>query len=575
MKMTVADVILKYLEAEGVEYIFGVPGTTVVPLLAATNRNPAVKPILAKHEEGAAFMADGYARVKGTLGACFSTSGPGATNLVSGVANAFMDNVPVLVLTGQVDTTVFGKGAFQDSTKDGIDSVKMFEPITKHSAMVISRYKAVEDIQSALRKAVSGRKGPVHLSLPKDILAAEVEFSGVASSSYRFTSEYFDRRLVIDAAEQLVNAEWPAILLGSGAIASGACEEILELAEMLHIPVATTPKAKGAFPENHPLALGVLGFCGSPLAESYIKSGQTDVLLVVGSSLNQMTTGSWDPQLAPSKCLIHVNIDPTEIGKNYPATIPLVGDARTVANEISFRVLRHLSARQPQLADRAMGIARFRQQWGMCLDPGKMDSGEIPIKPQRLVRELQEALPGDAILFVDVGNALGWALHYMRFQRPGAFIAPFGLLTMGYGIAGAVGGKLAAGERPVVCLAGDGCFLMNGMEIQTAVSYDLPVVFVIMNNQKLGLVHDLQTFVLKDKTVATRFRKIDAAKVAEGLGATGYTVKKPGELQALLPQAIASKRTTVIDCLIDPSEMCPLAPFIEGVKKFVQRLDYA
>ena len=573
MKTTVADVILKFLEAEGVEYFFGVPGTTMVPLLAATNRNKAVKPILAKHEEGAAYMADGYARVSGRIGACFATSGPGATNLVTGVANAYMDNIPILVITGQVETSVYGKGAFQDSTKDGVDSVKMFEPITKHSSMIISKYKAVEDIQTALRKAMTGKKGPVHLSIPKDIQMAEIEFDEVAASTYRLPVEYFDRRLVIDAAEQLVAAKHPAMLIGSGAVSSGACDDILELAEMLQLPVATTPKAKGAFPEDHPLALGVLGFCGSPLAESYLKSGETDVLLVVGSSLNQMTTLSWDPRLAPSRCMIHVNIDPAEIGKNYKAQIPLVGDAKTVINEIAFRILRHLGAGGGEWGDRSKVLDALRAKVGTCIEPGKLDSESVPLKPQRLVRELQEVLPEDAILFVDVGNSIAWATHYMKFRRPGSLIMPFGMLSMGYGIAASVGGKLAAGKRPVICLAGDGCFMMNGMEVAAAAHNDVPVVFIIMNNQKLGLVHDLQTFALGSNTVATRFRKINAAKVAEGLGAVGYVVEKPGELKRLLPEVLASGKTTVIDCTIDPTEVPPLAAFVEGAKEFIRRLD--
>ncbi|MFA5189466.1 MAG: thiamine pyrophosphate-binding protein [Verrucomicrobiia bacterium] len=573
MKTQVADVVMKFLEAEGVEYIFGVPGTTIVPLLGATNRNKAVRPILAKHEEGAAFMADGYARVKGGFGACFATSGPGATNLMTGVANAYMDNVPILVITGQVETSVYGKGAFQDSSKEGVDSVKMFEPITKHSSMIISKHKAVEDLQAALRTAMTGKKGPVHLSFPKDIQTAEIEFDTVATTAIRVPVEYFDRRLVIDAAEQLVQAKHPAMLVGSGAVSSGACEDIKELAEMLNLPVATTPKAKGAFPEDHPLALGVLGLCGSPLAESYLKSGETDVLLVVGASLNQMTTMSWDPRLAPSKCLIHINIDPAEMGKNYPTQIPLVGDARTIINEIGFRVLRHLTTSQTKWEDRVKAVADLRDKVGTCLNPEKMDSDSVPLKPQRLVRELQETLPDDAILFVDVGNSINWVTHYMKFRRPGSVITPFGMLSMGYGISASVGGKLAAGRRPVVCLAGDGCFLMNGMEVATAVHNDIPVVFIILNNQKLGLVHDLQTFSLGQNTVATRFRKINAAKVAEGLGAVGYTVEKPGELKRLLPQAIASGKTTVIDCIIDPNEVPPLSPFVEGAKRFLQHLD--
>lgn len=574
MRLTVADVLLKYLEAEGVEYIFGVPGTSLIPFFAASNRNHAVKPILTKHEEGAAFMADGYARVKGSLGACFATSGPGSTNLIGGVANAYMDNVPVFVITGQVETSMYGKGALQDSSKEGIDSVKMFEPITKYSSMIISKYKAIEDIREALKKALSSRKGPVHLNIPKDIQGAEVEFEGVSPSMYRFNLEYFDRRLAIDAAEQLVQAEWPAILIGSGAVSSGACDDVKELAEMLSIPVATTPKAKGAFPEDHPLSLGVIGFCGSPLAEKYIKSGKTDVLLVIGASLNQITTMSWDPSLSPSKCLIHINIDPAEIGKNYRADIPLVGDARTIVNEIFFRVLRHQAKEEEHWKRREDTLSQLKKEMGMYIEPEKLDSDHIPIKPQRLIKEIQESLPDGAILFVDVGNPICWAIHYMKFKRPDSFITPFGLLTMGYGVSAAVGGKLAAGNRPVVCLAGDGCFLMNGMEIATAVNYDIPVIWIVQNNSKLGLVHDLQTFSLGNKTVATTFKQVNIAMVAEGLGAMGYRIEKPGELKKILPEAIASGRPTVIDCIIDPDEVPPLTPFVKGMKDFMSRLDH-
>ena len=552
MRMTVADLILKYLQAEKVEYIFGVPGTSLVPLFAACNRNNNVKPILAKHEQGAAFMADGYARVKGSLGACFGTSGPGATNLVTGVANAFVDNVPILVLTGQVSTSAYGKGTFQDSTKEGIDSVSMFDPITKQSSMIISKYKAVDQLREALRIALTGKKGPVHLSLPKDIMSEELEVDLPSASTYRHSA---------------------VILIGSGSITSGACEEIRELAEMLSIPVATTPKAKGAFPEDHPLALGVLGLSGSPMAEKYIISNQTDLLLVIGASLNQITTMSWDPRLAPSKCLIHVNIDPTEIGKNYRADIPLIGDARTIVDEISFRVLRHLVEQKKKGKDREKKIAGLRREIGMYLEPEKTKSDSIPVKPQRMVKELEEALPEDAILFVDTGNHICWAIHYMKFRRPDAFISAFGMLTMGYASAAAVGGKLAAGDRPVVALVGDACFLMNGMEVATAVSNDIPVVWIVQNNAKLGLVHELQKFSLGNNTVATTFKEVNLAKVAEGLGAVGYRIEKPNELKQLLPKAIASGKPTVIDCLIDPDEVPPLVPFVKGLKDFSHRLD--
>jgi len=575
MKMTVADALLQHLHAEGVEYIFGVPGLSLVPFFAAMNRNPAVKPVLTKHEEGAAFMADGYARVKGALGACFATAGPGATNLLTGVAGAYMDNVPIVAVTGQVETSLYGKGAIQDSSKEGIDSVKMFESITRHSSMLISKQKALEDLREALRKALSGRRGPVHLSFPKDIQAAEVELSSVFQSAYKFGQEYFDRRLVIEAAEAMGQAKHPVILVGSGAVESGACGDIGELAELMSIPVATTPRAKGAFPEDHPLALGVLGLFGSPLAERYLRSKDVDVLLVVGASMNQVTTLSWDPRLAQSRCLIHVNIDPAEIGKNYRPDIALVGDARTVVNEIYFRVLKHLTKEEEKWIARRAAVAVAKAETGLCAEPEKMVSDAVPVKPQRLMQELQQAMPADAILFADVGNALGWSTHFLRFTRPDAFITPWGLLAMGYGMSAAIGGKLAAPGRPVIFLVGDGCFMMNGMEVATAVNYGVPVVWIVLNNGKLGLVHDMQRYSLGDKTVATRFQRVDCAMVARGLGAEGFRIERPGELQELLPRAFAMGKPVVIDCLIDPEEVPPLTPFLEGTKSYMKTLEVA
>ena len=572
MKITTAGLLLRYLEGEGVEYIFGVPGTALVPLYDAINKQDAIKPILSKHEEGAAFMADGYARVSGKIGVCYSTSGPGTTNLVTGVANAYMDNVPLLVITGQVPTSIYGKGTFQDSTKEGVDSVAMFDPITKYSEMIMSRYKMPETVREAFRIAFSGKKGPVHLSYPKDIMEAEIEDTLLPPRRYRVKSAYFDRKLVIDATEKLVNAKKPAMLVGSGVIASDATSEVLELAEMLNIPVATTPKAKGAFPEDHDLSLGVLGFSGSPVAEEYLM-GDVDVLLVVGASLNQLTTFSWDPKLEPSDSLIHVNIDPSEIDKNYVADIGLVGDCQAVINEISFRVLRELQKHDPKEERPIEDIIKFKNSVGMVVDGEKTFSESVPIKPQALMREIQESLPDDAIVFVDTGNHICWAIHYMRFKKPN-FISAFGMLTMGYATAAAIGGKLAAPDRPVVAIVGDGCFQMNGMEIATAVNYDIPVVWIVQNNSKLGLVHDLQRFSLGDKTVSTTFKEVNFARVAEGLGAKGYRIERPGELSEILPEAIEGAVPTVIDVIIDPNEVPPIDRWVKGVGELRARLDY-
>ncbi len=572
MKISTAQLFLRYLEKEGVEYLFGVPGTALVPIYDALNKQKAIKPILSKHEEGAAFMADGYARVSGNIGVCYGTSGPGSTNLVTGVANAYMDEVPLLVLTGQVSTKVYGKGTFQDSTKEGVDSVAMFDPLTKFSEMIISKYKMPETLREAIRIATSGKNGPVHISFPKDIMSEEIEESALPQGSYKVESNYFDRKLVIDATEKLVKAEKPAILLGYGVIKSNATMEALELAEMLNIPVATSPKAKGAFPEDHPLSLGVLGFSGSPAAEKYMRS-DVDVLLALGTSFNQVTTSSWDPELAPSDCLIHVNIDPAEIGKNYMADIPLVGDCQAVINEISFRVLGELQKQDPLKKRSIENIIKFKEDTGIFLEEEKMYSKAVPVKPQALMRELQEVLPDDAIVFVDTGNHIGWAIHYLQFKQPN-IIMPFGLLTMGYATAAAIGGKLAAPDRPVIAIVGDGCFQMNGMEVATAVNHEVPVVWIVQNNSMLGLVHELQKYSLGDKTVSTTYKQVNIAQIAQGLGAKGYRIEKPGELSEILPKALESGLPTVIEVIIDPNEVPPIKGFAEGDKKYQERLDY-
>ncbi len=571
MECTVAELIFKYLELQGITHIFGVPGLTLEPFLITARDKSPIIPILTKHEEGAAFMADGYARVKGVPGVCFSTSGPGVTNLISGVANAFVDGIPMAVFSGQIPTYTNKKGTLQDSTGVGIDSVKIFEKITKSSAMFTSKYAAQYDLEQAFINAMTGRKGPFHLSLPKDILMEKVEVTLPTGPFIPPSAEYFDRKRVIEATKELCEAQCPVILVGSGAIESGACEDIIELAEMYNIPVATTPKSKGAFPEDHPLALGVLGFGGSPLAEEYIKSDAVDVLLVIGSSLSQTTTFSWDPALVPSRCLININIDPTIISINYHPDIPLIGDAKTVISEMSFRALRYLDDQEDAIQKRLSAFTERKKQTPMIMNGELMASDQVPIMPQRLIRDLQEGLPDDAILFCDVGSHLIWALHYLKMKKPGQFIAPFGLLTMGFGTAGAVGGKLAAPDKPVVALVGDGCFCMNGMEIATAVNYNVPVVWIVMNNGLLGLIHTMQSYSIGDDTILTRFKPIDFAKMAEALGAVGITVTKPGELARVLPEAIASGKPTVIDCYINPVEKPPVQSFAQGARDYAVR----
>lgn len=566
--LKVTEYLLEALAEAGVPYIFGVIGGAIVPLFTATvGRRPQI--VMAKHEAGAAFMADGYARVSGGLGACAATSGPGATNLITGIASAYADSIPLVVLTGQVATKSFGKGALQESSPEGVDIVEVFRPLTRYSTLVFKPERLPDIWNKALRSALGGRPGPVHLSLPADVQEQTVQACAWTRPTVQPVKTH-DREAIKRAALYLFRARRPGILAGHGAILSEAADEIRQIAEMLDIPVASTPKGKGIFPEDHRLALGPFGYSGSPLPQWYLLETGVDVLLAVGTSLSEWGTMGWDPRLQPREALLHVEIDPYEIGKNYRATVPLLGDAKAVLTELWYE-LHRLQDNYRRPSDRThrfhapSEIPRF-------LDTASLDSNAVPIKPQRLIRDLQDALPRDALVFVDGGSNRSWAIHYWQSFYPRTFFCATGMASMGYGVAAPVGGKFAAPDRVVVSITGDGGFLMNGMEVSTAVHYNRQVIWVVLNDAGYSMVyHGLRMLKLPD--VASRFPRVDFAKVAEGLGAQGFHIREPGEInQDFMARIIESGRPTVLDVEIDQNEIAPwqsrmakLGSFYEGV----------
>lgn len=357
--MTAAELLIKCLETHGVEYIFGIPGGALTPLNNAVYKS-TIKPIVTKHEEGAAFMADGYARVSGKIGVCCGTSGPGATNLTTGIASSFADSIPLLVLTGQVATSVFGKGAVQEFAGGGLSIVDMFRRITKYSDIIINEQRVQEMVSKALRISLSSRTGPVHLNLPTDIMKREVSERDISISIGQ--TAVFDREGVKQAARFLLNAKRPVIIAGWGAVLSRADAEIKELAEMMDIPVATSPKGKGVFSEIHPLSLGVLGFAGSPAAKEYITESGVDVMLAVGTSFNEWITSGWDTKLLPSEALIQIDIDADEIGKNYNVDVGIGGDARVVLRELIYEIRRQIGTPMPAGKKRRREIKKIKER---------------------------------------------------------------------------------------------------------------------------------------------------------------------------------------------------------------------
>lgn len=559
--MNAVEVIVGSLEKHGVEYVFGVPGGAIEPLNNALHKS-AIKVIVAKHEAGAAFMADGYARVSGNIGVCCSTAGPGATNMITGVASSFGDSIPVIALTGQVSTSMFGKGAVQEFSVQSFGIVSIFRQVTKYSDIIINETKAGEMIAKARRVALSGRKGPVHLNLPADIMKRQVGDDCHKRCSVTQVMG-FDREAVKEAAQLLLSAKRPVIVAGWGTVLSRADIELRELAELMDIPVATSPKAKGIISESHPLSLGVLGFAGSPVSKEYIIKRDADVMLAVGTSFNEWVTSGWDKRLMPMKSLIHIDIDCNEIGKNYFVNVGIVGDAKTVLRELIYE-LRRNNKRKKVRSDRRNEVQTIIES--QTVKSRKLNN--MPYHPQRLIMDLSESMPKDTIYFADNGNSMAWAIRFLTMTQPYSFYIGLGFASMGFAAAAAVGGKLAAGGRPVVALVGDGSFLMNGMEVATAVNYNIPVIWVVMNNSMLGMVYHGRKLAGIPEGIESTYKTVDFVKLAEGYGARGIRITKPGEINLeMMAEIISAGVPTVLDVIIDPEEVPPIHSRIATLEK--------
>lgn len=568
LNMTVVQLIVRQLQVEGVETVFGIPGGPVMPMIEALFAAGTPRFVLARSEQAAAFMADGNARASGKLGVCITTAGPGATNALTGVACSSRDSVPILLLTGETATSAWGQGAAQEGSPLGLDVARIYQPVTKASVILPGPENAATTIRHLLRVSQSGRPGPVHLSLPANMLKQRAEVEEIWSSrQYRPPAAPVDHDAAEEAAKLLHRARRPVLLAGRGVLQTGAASELRRVAEQLGLPVATTPQAKGVLPENHPLSLGVLGFAGSPQADAAIVGPWSDLLLVVGSSLGELASHAWDARLAENKRLIQVDIDPAEIGKNYPVTVGVVGDAGAF-----FRYL--LSDGGPALdpatrTERLAAVQSLRAAHPRYLSPASLGDRSTPLKPQRVIAELRRALPDESILFSDIGNSMAWALHYFEVRQPGGWIFNGGLASMGHALPAAIGGALAAPDRPVAVLTGDAACAMTGIELHTAVELGLPVVVVVMNDGGHGMVRLGERIHFGDRFTCSRFkRRLDLAALAEAVGAAAYRAERPGEVEAAVTRALAARQPALVDVRIDPDEAPPTGLRLQTLERF-------
>lgn len=556
-KMTGAQAIIEALKKEKVNHIFGISGGAVLPIYDVLY-DAEMRNILAKHEQCAGHMADGYARVSGLPGVCIATSGPGATNLVTGIANAYMDSSPVVSITGQVTRAAIGKDAFQEA-----DIVGITTPITKY----VTQVKRTEDIpkvfKTAFYIATSGRPGPVLVDVPKDIQQHSTDFEFHDSITLRGYKPRDNPHpvQVKRAAEMLVKAEHPMILAGGGVIISNASRDLLKLAELMMLPVATTLMGKGSIPETHPLSLGMVGMHGMAQANTLIL--ESDVLLTVGARFSDRTTARVDG-FCPDTQIIHIDIDSAEIGKNVKIDLPIVADAGKTLREIYKLVVK--KAMTNEKSPWHSRIQQVREHY-----TSELERNSQSITAPAIIRSLRALLPNNAIIATEVGQNQMWAALHFQSLEPRTFLSSGGLGTMGFGFPAAIGAKVAKPDVPVVDIAGDGSFIMSAQELATSVLEEIPVIVVVLNNSMLGMVAQWQRIFYNRRYSGTMLHDSpDFVKLAEAFGAQGIRIGSLDEFSQAVKNGLTSDVTTVIDVPISPEEnVYPMIPSGKTLKDMI------
>ncbi|AEC52261.1 acetolactate synthase, large subunit [Pyrococcus sp. NA2] len=563
MSMSGARALVKALEREGVKHMFGIIGGSIMPVFDEL-LDSNIRHITTRHEQSAAHAADGYARVSGKPGVAITTSGPGATNLVTGIATAYMDSSPIVAITGQVPTYMIGKMAFQET-----DIINITKPITKWNYQIRKPEEVPKAVKKAFTIAMLGRPGPTLLDFPKDVQTGEgeVEFDvDISQEINPWKPPKLDAcpEEVKKAVDMILSAERPVFIVGGGVIWSGATDEVLAIAEYLLIPIMATFMGKGAVPENHPLYVGNLGMHGRIAANKLLP--ETDLIIAVGMRWSDRTVSEFE-NFAPDAKIIHIDIDPREVGKNVKVDLGIIGDAKRVLRSIYEEIKRRVRKREswPWLQK----VKEFKEKYREELVP--IDGNYL--RPPEILKELRKILPPDTIVATEVGQNQMWVALYFPILKPRTFLTSGGLGTMGFGFPAAIGAKVAKPERIVIDIAGDGSFMMSERELATAVNEDIPVIVVIFNNSSLGMVAQWQRMFYNRRYIATYYKKNpDFAKLAEVYGAQGFRAETMDELIKAVKEGMKSEVPTVIDVPIHPEDdVLPMVPPGEHISKVVTR----
>ena len=550
------EAIIESLKKMGVETIFGYPGGQTIPFYDMLY-DADINHILVRHEQAAAHAADGFARASGKVGVCLATSGPGATNLVTGIATAYMDSSPIVAITGQVPTHLIGNDAFQEA-----DIIGITLPITKHNFQPRDPNLIPSIIKTSFDIAKSGRPGPILIDVPKEVQEGELSSFNddlIQTPGYSPTLKG-NIRQIKKARDLIKEAKKPLILAGAGVILSNACAELKKFAYLINAPVMTSLLGKGAIDETDDLALGMLGMHGRKVSNDSVN--ECDLLIAIGTRFSDRTTGRLDSFVPDSK-VIHIDIDPVEIGKNVDVDLPIVGDAKNILESLN----NLLEGYKP---------SKDVNNWSNTIQKNKKELlprvtyNDVPLKPQSVIEEISEVLTPDSILTTDVGQNQMWAAHFYNTQKPRKFISSGGLGTMGFGFPSAIGAKVACPEDVVVSVNGDGGFLMVCQELATVYEYDIPVIAIVFENRTLGMVYQWQSLLYDGRHSETKLgHSPDFLKLAESFGINAVRVEKPGETKDVLKTTIKDNEAILIDVVVDSNEALPMLPPGAGINEMI------
>ncbi|HRW62753.1 MAG TPA: thiamine pyrophosphate-binding protein [Bacteroidales bacterium] len=566
-KEKISTIILSFLKKEKVNYIFGIHGGYTIGFGNEMNNFPEIRFIRCQHEEGAAFMADGFARTSGKFGVVLTTAGPGLSNTFTGIISSFADGIPVMLLSGAIPKDKAFKGAIQDTESFNMNISLSIREATRFHADIFYKDSFLQYFRNGIRYLFKGKKGPVFFNIGAELFSSEIEHSQEYFRHYE--DHFFDQIAADHIIEVIRSSRSMLIIAGHGVMQSNARDEVQNFAELLRVPVMVTPKGKSSFNHESQYFIGVFGAGSNIIPEEYLKNETIETILAIGTSFNEFSSNAWSSFLAKTEKIIQIDIDPYIIGRSFPNTYGIVGNAKTIINYLynkiknnKFNGFKHL--------DSEGKIKYYKQNFENILNPQLIKSGSVPLKVPRLLDDIYNSFyPYELNIFNDNGSCIFWVGHYLKLKKDWNYYISLGFSSMGYAIPAAIGGAIGAPARVTVAFTGDGAALMNGNELKTAAEYNVPVFFFVLNDARLGIVHHSTNIIYNKPVPGVSFSKsVNFVTFAQSLGVDAYRIEKPGDINLeFIKKLIEKKKPVLFDCIIDPEEIAPIGSRLNQVNK--------